>query len=79
MSTQLLENKIDKQTLDNLIALYQDNYSLRQISEQTGYNRQTLSRMFERLGVKTTKGNHYRKYFFDFDYFEKIDTSDKAY
>lgn len=35
--------------------------------------------MLESLGVKTTKGNHYRKYFFDFDFFEKIDTEEKAY
>lgn len=35
--------------------------------------------MLERLKIKTTVGNHYRKYFFDFDFFEKIDCELKAY
>lgn len=79
MSTPLFENTISEETLTSLIEMYQNNISIRDISKQTGFNRATLSRMFERLGVKTTHGNHYRKYFFDFDYFEKIDTADKAY
>lgn len=79
MSSNLLENKISKETLESLIKMYQDNTSIREISRKTGFNRGTLSRMFERLNVKTTKGNHYRTYFFDFNYFEKIDSSNKAY
>lgn len=79
MPTPFLENTLNQEELQSLIDMYQSNCSLREISRRTNYNRQTLSRMFERLGVKTTKGNHYRKYFFDFDFFEKIDTESKAY
>lgn len=35
--------------------------------------------MLERLGIKTTYGNHYRKYTFNFNFFEKIDNELKAY
>ena len=35
--------------------------------------------MLTRLGVKTTNGNHYRKYFFNFDFFAKIEDEKAAY
>lgn len=75
----LLENTLSQQELEEIISMYQNNISLRQIAEKTKHSRSSLSPMLERLGVKTTFGNHYRKYFFDFDYFEKIDNSNKAY
>jgi uncharacterized protein (DUF608 family) len=52
---------------------------MREIEKQVPYGRASISRMLERLGIKNTSGNHYRKYFFDFDFFEKIDTEKKAY
>lgn len=80
MSTPLLENTISKKKLDEIIDFYQNqNKSLREISRITGYNRGTLSRMLERLGIKTIKGNHYRKYFFDFDFFKEINSELSAY
>lgn len=79
MATPLFENAISSQELEKLVQMYTNNMSLREIEKQTGYSRFTLSRAFTRLGVKTTTGNHYRKYFFDFDYFENIDTPTKAY
>lgn len=80
MSTPLLENTISKEELNDIIDFYQNqNKSLREISRITGYNRATLSRMLERLGIKVTKGNHYRKYFFDFNFFKKIDSELSAY
>lgn len=79
MSIPLLENTISSEDLESLITMYQNNYSMREIERQTGYSRFTLSRMFTRLGIKQTTGNHYRKYFFDFNYFKTIDSQDKAY
>lgn len=74
-----LEDLLTEEELKEIITLYQNNTSLREIERQTGQNRAVVSRMLERLGYKTTKGNHYRKYFFDFDFFETIDTEKKAY
>ena len=77
--TVLLENRISKENKEKIIVLYQHNYSLRQIEKETGYSRFAIAKMLERLGIKTTKGNHYRKYFFNFDFFETIDSPNKAY
>ena len=53
--------------------------SLREIERVYNINRHYLSKKLEEIGVKTSKGNHYRKYFHDFDYFEIIDNHEKAY
>lgn len=75
-----LEDLLSKEEIENIINLYKNqNVSLRKLEEITGNSRSALSRMLERLGVKTTSGNHYRKYFFDFDFFENIDSEIKAY
>lgn len=71
--------QIPKNDLDNIIDLYKNNTSLREIQRITGYNRQKVSKILSNLGIKTSVGNHYRKYFFDFDFFEKIDNQIKAY
>ena len=76
---KLLEELLPQEEVEEIINLYQNNVSLRDIEKQTHHGRQAVSKMLERLGVKTTSGNHYRKYFFDFDFFEKIDTELKAY
>lgn len=65
MPTPLFENTVSKKELNNLIMMYtKENLSLRAIERKTGYSRQTLAKSFERLGVKNSNGNHYRKYFF---------------
>ena len=53
--------------------------SIREISVKYGYSRPALSKFLEEAGIKTTKGNHYRKYFHNVNFFEKIDTEEKAY
>ena len=75
----LLENTLKEEEINEIIEMYQNNISLRQIAEKTYHSRAALSQMLENLGIKKTKGNHYRKYFFDFNYFEKIDDEKKAY
>ena len=79
MATPLFETTVSQEELQKLIDMYKNNKSLREIEKETGYSRVTLSRVFTRLGIKTTTGNHYRKYFFDFDYFSVIDNAQKAY
>lgn len=74
-----LEEMISEKELSEIIEMYNNNVSLREIEKITHHGRGALSRMLERLNIKTTKGNHYRKYFFDFNFFEKIDNEYKAY
>lgn len=72
--------KISKELLETLIIEYRDNnMSLRGIEREYNVNRFALAKLLEQIGIKTTKGNHYRTFFHDFDYFEKINTHDKAY
>lgn len=78
-SNQYLENIISKEEVNEIISMYNNNVSLRELEKRVPYSRQALARMLERLGAKTTSGNHYRKYFFDFNFFEKIDSEIKAY
>lgn len=74
-----LEDMISKEELTEIIQMYQNNVSLREIEKRTSHGRPAITKMLQRLGVKTTFGNHYRKYFFDFNFFEKIDNEYKAY
>lgn len=53
--------------------------SLREIEKQFNTTRSTVASFLEKKGIKTTKGNHYRKYFHDETFFENIDTEEKAY
>ena len=62
MATPLFETTVSQEELQKLIDMYKNNKSLREIEKETGYSRVTLSRVFTRLGIKTTTGNHYRKY-----------------
>lgn len=79
MGQKLLEQQLPEEEVAQLIQMYQNNISLREIERQTGHNRLAVAKMLERLGIKTITGNHYRKYFFDFNFFETIDNELKAY
>ena len=72
-------NKLDENIQNQIIEAYKNNMSLREIEKQFGVTRATVSKFLEAKGIKTTKGNHYRKYFHDIDFFETIDTEEKAY
>lgn len=79
-NSQRLENLLSEKELQQIIQWYKnENISLRELARRTSRSRSALAAMLERLGVKTTKGNHYRHYFFDFDFFETIDNELKAY
>lgn len=71
---------IDSDLLEILIIEYRDNnLSLRKIQEKYNVNRHKVAKILEEKGIKTTKGNHYRYNFHDFDYFETIDSHARAY
>ncbi len=69
-------NKID---LDKLINDYKNGKSLRQIEKDYGVTRQSAATYLEQHNIKTAKGNHYRYYYHDFNFFENIDSEEKAY
>lgn len=72
-------NKMTEEQQLAIIEAYKNNMSLREIEKHFGATRVTVSKFLESKGIKTVKGNHYRKYFHDIDFFEKIDTEEKAY
>lgn len=71
--------KLSLEVQNQIIEAYKNNMSLREIERQFGTTRATVSKFLEEKGIKTTKGNHYRKYFHNIDFFETIDTEEKAY
>lgn len=72
-------NKVDAETKNKIIEAYRNNMSLREIEKEFKVLRATVSKFLEEQNIKKIKGNHYRKYFHDFDFFENIDTEEKAY
>lgn len=71
--------KVESQILENIINDYQNGKSMRQIEKDYGVTRQSIAKYLEEQKIKTTKGNHYRVYNHDEDFFEIIDTEEKAY
>lgn len=80
MAGKTLRESLSQEEIKNIIYDYKNNnVSLRELEKKYHHGRRNLSRLLEELGVKTTKGNHYRKYFHNEDFFEVIDTEEKAY
>lgn len=52
---------------------------MRQIEREYGVTRQSVAIFLEKEKIKTTKGNHFRKYTHDYNFFKNIDTEEKAY
>lgn len=74
-----LKEMITVEEFDYICQLYKNGVSLRKISILTKHNRASITKMLEEEQIKTIKGNHYRYYTFDYDYFEQIDNANKAY
>ena len=72
-------NKQSEEVQNQIIEAYKNNMSLREIEKTFNTTRQTVSRFLEERGIKTQKGNHYRKYFHNENFFETIDSEEKAY
>lgn len=66
--------------LENIINLYNKGTSLRQLEDILGYSRKTLSKILKEndVAIKDNKINS-RKYNLNEQYFEKINTKEKAY
>lgn len=74
------DSEIKEILIKDIIEDYtKNNMSLRAMEKKYRIQRKKLSEKLEELGIKKTKGNHYRYYFHNFDYFEVIDSHDKAY
>ena len=71
--------KLNDELIQKIIGDYKNGKSLRQIEKDYNVTRQSVAIFLEKEKIKTTKGNHYRKYYHQFDYFENIDTEEKAY
>lgn len=72
-------NKVSEEIKEKIIKDYLNNKSIRQIEKDYNVDRKTTSKFLEEKGIKSLKGNHYRKYFHDENFFENIDTEEKAY
>ena len=79
MAGKTIEQLLSEEEKQNIIIDYQNNISLRELEKKYHHTRSNLSKWLEEVGIKTTKGNHYRKYFHQEDFFETIDTEEKAY
>ena len=51
---------LTQQEISEIVEMYENNISLREIEKRTSHGRPAISKMLEELGIKTTKGNHYR-------------------
>lgn len=71
---------LSQEKLDKAIKMYEEGNSLRKISETLGHSRGPITRILKENGVemRTTKETS-RKYTHRFDYFDVIDTQEKAY
>lgn len=74
-----IEYVLTEEEKENIINDYKNNVSIRELAKKYNHSRSALSNWLVKVGAKTTAGNHYRKYFHDFDFFENIDTEEKAY
>lgn len=71
--------EVSKDVLLKIIEDYKNGKSMRQIEKDYGVTRYSVAKYLEEKNIKTQRGNHYRKYYHDFDFFENIDTEEKAY
>ena len=71
--------KFNDEQIQQIVKDYQNGKSLRQIEKDYNVARQSVAKYLEEKQIKTVKGNHYRKYSHQYDYFENIDTEEKAY
>lgn len=73
---------INKQPIEiqkAIIEDYKNNVSIRQLEIKYNTGRASISKFLTEKGIKTTVGNHYRKYTHNEDFFEIIDIEEKAY
>lgn len=74
-----LFKRLPQEIIERIVTDYINNMSIRQLQLKYNYSRSAISRLLGEAGAKTSSGNHYRKYFHQEDFFETIDTEEKAY
>ena len=72
-------NKVSLEKQEQIIEDYKKGKSLRQIEKDYEVTRQTVAKFLEDKNIKNTKGNHYRIYNHNEDFFEVINSEKKAY
>lgn len=71
--------KFSDEQIQQIVEDYLNGKSMRQIEKDYNVARQSVANYLEEKQIKTTKGNHYRKYKHQYDFFENINTEEKAY
>ena len=71
--------KLTENQIEQIVTDYKNGKSMRQIERDYNVTRQSVAKYLEEHKIKTTTGNHYRKYKHQYDFFENIDTEEKAY
>lgn len=72
-------NKVSLEMQEAIIAMYKDGKSMRQIEKETQVSRTSIAKFLEEKQIKTTKGNHYRQYHHNENYFHNIINEHQAY
>lgn len=71
--------KIARCEIDNIIALYQSGKTCLFISKLYNVNDETIRRYLHKNSIVVRNQSDARKYTLDNNFFDKIDTSEKAY
>ena len=62
--------KVSDEITQQIIEDYKKGKSIRQIEKDYDVTRRSVAQFLEEKQIKTTKGNHYRKYTHQYDFFE---------
>ena len=72
--------KISQELENNIIKDYQDGLSMDNVASKYSINRKTVAAALKRNNIQARSNKiNSRKYIHDFNYFETIDTEEKAY
>ena len=76
---QTNKSKTNADRYDKAMKLYEQGYTINQLHEMIGINKKNFSLFLKKQGVNIRGGFENKKYVADENYFEKIDSADKAY
>lgn len=72
--------KIEKEDYNTVVSLYQSGLSLEKIGKVYGVNKSSIKTVLNKMNIKTRDNSHKgRKYTINENYFDNIDTPNKAY
>lgn len=70
---------VDRSVKDRIVSLYSDGLSSTKIGYMTGLYHKAVLRILKDMGVSRKKNTDYRTYSLNVNYFDEIDTPEKAY